>query len=152
MIRKKKEYSYLLSYGFSRKVGDKLQYTEGGTGRTFLNLSKEIKTQNDIIEVENILRETVEIDNLCQFSLYAFSLLNWLNRRSKGVIRRKMKLNYNNIDIKSDLVRNEFYIDLANKLEEMYNKSTTFGEVTLVGDLILLLNKKVKDDVGGQSN
>lgn len=76
MIRKKKEYSYLLSYGFSRKVGDKLQYTEGGTGRTFLNLSKEIKTQNDIIEVENILRETVEIDNLCQFSLYAFSLLN----------------------------------------------------------------------------
>lgn len=58
----------------------------------------------------------------------------------------------NNIDVKSDLVRNEFYIDLANKLEEMYNKSTTFGEVTLVGDLILLLNKKVKDDVGGQSN
>lgn len=152
MIRKKKEYSYLLSYGFSRKVGDKLQYTEGGTGRTFLNLSKEIKTQNDIIEVENILRETVEIDNLCQFSLYAFSLLNWLNRRSKGVIRRKMKLNYNNIDIKSDLVRNEFYIDLANKLEDMYNKSTTFGEVTLVGDLILLLNKKLKEDVGGQSN
>ena len=58
----------------------------------------------------------------------------------------------NNIDIKSDLVRNEFYIDLANKLEEMYNKSTTFGEVTLIGDLILLLNKKVKEDVGGQSN
>lgn len=58
----------------------------------------------------------------------------------------------NNIDIKSDLVRNEFYIDLANKLEEMYNKSTTFGEVTLVGDLILLLNKKLKEDVGGQSN
>lgn len=63
-----------------------------------------------------------------------------------------MKLNYNNIDIKSDLVRNEFYIDLANKLEEMYNKSTTFGEVTLVGDLILLLNKKLKENVGGQSN
>lgn len=58
----------------------------------------------------------------------------------------------NNIDIKSDLVRNEFYIDLANKLEEMYNKSTTFGEVTLVGDLILLLNKKLKENVGGQSN
>lgn len=58
----------------------------------------------------------------------------------------------NNIDIKSDLVRNEFYIDLANKLEEMYNKSTTFGEVTLVGDLILVLNTKLKEDAGGKGN
>ena len=58
----------------------------------------------------------------------------------------------NNIDVKSDLVRNEFYIDLANKLEEMYNKSTTFGEVTLVGDLILVLNTKLKEDISGQSN
>ena len=71
----KKQYNYLLSYGFSRKVGDNLKYTEGGTGRTILALSKEIKTQKDIIDVENTLRETVGIDNLTQFSLYSFSLL-----------------------------------------------------------------------------
>ena len=80
MIRKKKEYKkeykYLLSYGYSRKVGDNLKYTEGGTGRTILTLSKEIKTQKDIIDVENTLRETVDTDNLTQFSLYSFSLLN----------------------------------------------------------------------------
>ena len=55
-----------------------------------------------------------------------------------------MALDYNNIDFKSDLVRKKFYIELANKLEEMYNKSTTSGEVTLIGDLILLLNEKLK--------
>ena len=71
----KKQYNYLLSYGYSRKVGDNLKYTEGGTGRTFLTLSKEIKTQKDIIDVENTLKETVGIDNLTQFSLYSFSLL-----------------------------------------------------------------------------
>ena len=52
-----------------------MKYTEGGTGRTILALSKEIKTQKDIIDVENTLRETVGIDNLTQFSLYSFSLL-----------------------------------------------------------------------------
>ena len=49
-----------------------------------------------------------------------------------------------NIDVKYDAISNSFYIDLANKLEEMYNKATTFGEVTLVGDLILLFNRKLK--------
>ena len=62
-----------------------------------------------------------------------------------------MALDYNNIDFKSDLVRKNFYIELANKLEEMYNKSTTFGEVTLMGDLILLLNKKLQEgEIGGE--
>lgn len=63
-----------------------------------------------------------------------------------------MALDYNNIDIKSDLVRKEFYIELSNKLEEMYNKSTTFGEVTLIGDLILLLNKKLQEGEIGENN
>ena len=40
----------------------------------------------------------------------------------------------------------EFYIELANKLEEMYSKSKTFGEATLVGDLIKVLNDKTKMD------
>lgn len=53
-------------------------------------------------------------------------------------------MNKLNIDIKDNNIRNSFCIDLSNKLEEMYNKSTTFGEVTLVGDLILLFNNKVK--------
>lgn len=63
-----------------------------------------------------------------------------------------MALDFNNIDIKNNFVKKEFYIELANKLEEMYNKSTTFGEVTLMGDLILLLNTKVREDVSGQGN
>ena len=63
-----------------------------------------------------------------------------------------MALDYNNIDIKTDLVRKDFYIELANKLEEMYNKSTTFGEVTLIGDLILLLNEKLQESEIGEDN
>ena len=63
-----------------------------------------------------------------------------------------MALDYNNIDIKSDLVRKNFYIELANKLEEMYNKSTTSGEVTLIGDLILLLNEKLQEIEIGEDN
>ena len=45
-----------------------------------------------------------------------------------------------------DSINKEFYIELANKLEEMYNKSRTFGEITLVGDLIKVLNDKTKMD------
>lgn len=52
----------------------------------------------------------------------------------------------NNIDKFDDSIGKEFYIELANKLEEMYNKSNTFGEVTLVGDLIKVLNEKTKMD------
>ena len=63
-----------------------------------------------------------------------------------------MALDYNNIDFKSDLVRKKFYIELANKLEEMYNKSTTSGEVTLIGDLILLLNEKLQESEIGEDN
>ena len=63
-----------------------------------------------------------------------------------------MALDYNNIDIKSSLVSREFYIELAGKLEEMYNKSTTSGEVTLIGDLILLLNEKLQESEIGEDN
>ena len=73
-----------------------------------------------------------------------------LHKNGKGEI--KMALDYNNIDIKSNFVRKDFYIELANKLEEMYNKSTTFGEVTLIGDLILLLNKKLQEGEIGENN
>ncbi|MBD5487317.1 MAG: hypothetical protein HDR13_00760 [Lachnospiraceae bacterium] len=51
-----------------------------------------------------------------------------------------------NIDKFNDSIGKEFYIDLANKLEEMYNKAKTFGEITLVGDLIKVLNEKTKMD------
>lgn len=51
-----------------------------------------------------------------------------------------------NIDKFDDSISKEFYIELANKLEEMYNKSKTFGEITLVGDLMRVLNNKVKMD------
>lgn len=49
-----------------------------------------------------------------------------------------------NIDKYDDSINKEFYIELTNKLEEMYNKSKTFGEITLVGDLIQVLNNKTK--------
>lgn len=48
------------------------------------------------------------------------------------------------IDKFDDSINKEFYIELANKLEEMYNKANTFGEITLVGDLIKVLNDKTK--------
>ena len=49
-----------------------------------------------------------------------------------------------NIDKFDDSISKDFYIELANKLEEMYNKAKTFGEITLVGDLIKVLNEKTK--------
>lgn len=49
-----------------------------------------------------------------------------------------------NIDKFDDSISKEFYVELANKFEEMYNKSKTFGEVTLVGDLIQVLNDRLR--------
>ena len=51
-----------------------------------------------------------------------------------------------NIDKFDDSIGKEFYIELTDKLEEMYNKAKTFGEITLVGDLIKVLNDKAKMD------
>lgn len=48
------------------------------------------------------------------------------------------------INLKDKSISKEFYIELSNKLEEMYHKSKTFGEVTLMGDLIGLLNSKTE--------
>lgn len=50
------------------------------------------------------------------------------------------------VDKFNDSICKEFYIELANKLEEMYNKAKTFGEITLVGDLMKVLNDKTKMD------
>ena len=49
-----------------------------------------------------------------------------------------------NIDVNNKTIGKEFYIELTNKLEEMYHKSKTFGEITLMGDLIGLLNSKTE--------
>lgn len=76
--KENKTYTYLLSYGFTQGVSlDDINWkgTQGGTGRMILNLTKKIKTQNDIIEVENILKNEVKVDDLLQISLYSFSLL-----------------------------------------------------------------------------
>ena len=74
-----KNYKYLLSYGFQKKesYGDHL-YTSGGTGRIIMDLSRKIKTTDDVYEVEGLLRKEVEgqIDNLESISLYSFSLLH----------------------------------------------------------------------------
>lgn len=76
LFRKEKSYKYLLCYSFSHKVGDKLQYTEGGTGRIILDLSREIRNYKDICDVENILKEQSSIDNLINISLLSFSKLD----------------------------------------------------------------------------
>ena len=54
-----------------------------------------------------------------------------------------MTIDINDLE-KDTLVRKEFYFELSDKLKEMYNKSKTYGEVILMGDLIGLLNSKLK--------
>ena len=82
-----KNYKYLLSYGFQKKepYGDNL-YTSGGTGRIIMDLSRKIKTTDDVYEVEELIKKEVkdQIDNLESLSLYSFSLLSWRNRTFKG--------------------------------------------------------------------
>lgn len=51
---------------------------------------------------------------------------------------------FENIDKNDDSVGKEFYIELSTKLEEMFNKANTYGEVTLMGDLLGLLNSKTE--------
>lgn len=74
-----KNYKYLLSYGFQKKesYGDH-QCVSGGTGRITMDLSRKIKTIDDIYEVEKLIKKEVEgrIDNLESISLYSFSLLH----------------------------------------------------------------------------
>lgn len=49
---------------------------------------------------------------------------------------------FENIDKKDDSVGKDFYIELSTKLEEMFNKAKTYGEVTLMGDLLSTLNSR----------
>lgn len=55
-----------------------------------------------------------------------------------------------NIDLKDKSISKEFYVELSNKLEETYHKSKTFGEVTLIGDLIGFLNSKTEWNDGNE--
>ena len=74
-----KNYKYLLSYGFQkRELYNDHQYTSGGTGRIIMDLSRKIKTTDDVYEVEGLIKKEVEnqIDNLDSLSLYSFSLLH----------------------------------------------------------------------------
>lgn len=69
------KYRYLLSYSFSHKVGDELQYNEGGTGRLVMTLNFMIQTNKDILLVEEKLKTESEIKNLTNISLMSFSRL-----------------------------------------------------------------------------
>ena len=51
-----------------------------------------------------------------------------------------------NINIEDKSINKYFYIELVDKLERMYGKAKTYGEVTLMGELIGLLNSKTKMD------
>lgn len=70
---KSRSYNYLISYAYSRKAGEILQYTESGTGRTFLTLPYKIKTKEDIIKVENILADSSNIENLIDIHICGFN-------------------------------------------------------------------------------
>lgn len=72
----KEEYRYLLAYSFSHKVGDKLQYNEGGTGRIVMTINFLIETDRDILLIEEKLKKEVGIDNLTNLSLMSFSRLS----------------------------------------------------------------------------
>lgn len=76
-VIRKEEYRYLLAYSFSHKVGDKLQYNEGGTGRLVMSLNFMIKTDKDILLVEEKLWKESNIDNLTNISLMSFSKLSY---------------------------------------------------------------------------
>ena len=49
-----------------------------------------------------------------------------------------------NVNIKDKSINKYFYIELVDKLEQMYGKAKTYGEVTLMGELIGLLNSKTQ--------
>ena len=49
-----------------------------------------------------------------------------------------------NINIEDKSINKYFYIELVDKLEQMYGKAKTYGEVTLMGELIALLNSKTQ--------
>lgn len=71
----KRKYKYLISYGFTHKVGDKSQYNESGTGRCIFDFDFKIKTADDIGTAESILNKSINIENLTQFSIYSFNLI-----------------------------------------------------------------------------
>ena len=81
-MRKKMVYSYLLCYGFSKKVyseqaGETIEYTEGGTGRVCLDLDKKIESPDDIQNVERLIIDALKdaVENLESVALYSFSLM-----------------------------------------------------------------------------
>lgn len=52
----------------------------------------------------------------------------------------------NKVDLHNNTIRNDFWTEVANFLEKKYYEATTFGEVTLVGDLILTFNQKTQNN------
>ena len=56
----KNKYKYLLSYGFTHKTGNDLQYTESETGRIIMELTRKIKTSNDVYEVEELIKQQIK--------------------------------------------------------------------------------------------
>mgnify|MGYP000054370093 CR=1 FL=1 len=54
----------------------------------------------------------------------------------------------NEFDKFDDSISKEFYSDIVSIVEKFYNKSKTFGERALIGDIITMINNKcvVKDN------
>lgn len=49
-----------------------------------------------------------------------------------------------NVNMEDKSINKYFYIELVDVLEKMYGKAKTYGEVTLMGELIGLLNSKTE--------
>lgn len=49
-----------------------------------------------------------------------------------------------NVNIEDKSINKYFYIELVDVLEKMYGKAKTYGEVTLMGELLGLLNSKTQ--------
>lgn len=69
------KFKYLISYIFKYKCGDKLQYTGSGNGTMFIYISNKIKTEDDVHEVENNIKNRIDVDNVFEVSLCSFNLL-----------------------------------------------------------------------------
>ena len=81
---KKKNFVYLISYIFSYKgKNDLIEDITTGTGTAFINWPQKIKTKNDILNIENSIRNnlindsTSEItdENLINIGVCSFCLL-----------------------------------------------------------------------------
>lgn len=71
-----KIYNYMITYSFKKKAGKNLEYSETAIGRIFWQYTKKIETQEDVFEIENSIKDTINIENLENLFILSFNLLD----------------------------------------------------------------------------